>query len=200
MRREDLAELHYISPIKNIRSIMRLGILSHRQAEHVQHESIAMEVIQERRRGKRVPGARRLHEYVNLYVCARNPMLFRRKEDHKELCVLRIDPGVLNRPGTIVSDRNASSEYARFDPVPVGLANLDGEIVFAEYWTYPDDQREAWRRKSMKCAEILVPDRVDPGLILGAYVSCRESRAALERVAPGLPVTIDAHLFFQKPR
>jgi len=197
VKREDLAELHYITAIQNIRSIMELGVLSHRRAAKVAHESVAMEEIQERRRARRVPGGRPLHEYVNLYVCARNPMLYKRKEDHEKLCVLRIKPQVLETPDTVIVDRNASSDYARFNPSPAGLDLLDRDIVFAEYWTYRDDPIEAMRRKSMKCAEVLVPDRVDAGLIAGAYVSCRESGKALEAAAPGLPTSIDAHLFFR---
>ena len=50
MRRDELDELHYIAPLSNILSIFRLGILSHRGAEKVAHESVAMQEIQDRRK------------------------------------------------------------------------------------------------------------------------------------------------------
>jgi len=53
------------------------------------------------------------------------------------------------------------------------------------------------RRKSAKCAEVLVPDCIDPGYITGAYVSCREANAALEGLGIDIPVAINPYLFFQ---
>jgi len=77
MRREELEELHYISPIVNVSSILTHGILSHRRASKLPHQSVAMPEIQDRRRKVQVPKARPLHEYVNLYICARNPMMYK---------------------------------------------------------------------------------------------------------------------------
>jgi len=76
MDRNDLTELHYITKIRNVPSIMTKGILSHKQSKKIDHNSVAMEEIQERREKKIVPGGRPLHEYVNLYFHARNPMLY----------------------------------------------------------------------------------------------------------------------------
>ena len=44
---------------------MSKGILSHKRAKKISHNSVAMEVIQERREKKNVPGGRPLQEYVN---------------------------------------------------------------------------------------------------------------------------------------
>ncbi len=76
MRKEELDELHYITLIDNVASILTKGILSHRLAEKVPHGSVAMQEVQDRRRNKKVPGGRMLHEYVNTYFSARNPMLY----------------------------------------------------------------------------------------------------------------------------
>jgi len=196
VKREDLPELHYITAISNVPSILRGGILSHRRAAGLPHQSVAMAEIQERRRAKGVPGGRSLHEYVNLYVCARNPMLFKRKDQHLSLCVLRIDPAILDLPGVVIADGNAASKYTGFWPSPSGLARLDGDLVFAEYWTDPDPIQQ-WRKASAKCAEVLVPDRVEPTYILGAYVSCVEAEQRLIGASPGIAVGVDEHLFFR---
>ena len=71
MRREELEELHYITPIANVPSILTHGILSHRRAKRISLQSIAKAEVQEKRATVKVPGGRRLHEYANLYICAR---------------------------------------------------------------------------------------------------------------------------------
>ena len=70
MKLEELEELHYITPLANLRSIIERGILSHQKAEKIVHRSVAMDEIQERRKKVVVPGGRPLHQYVNLYFHA----------------------------------------------------------------------------------------------------------------------------------
>jgi hypothetical protein len=80
MTRAELHELGYIVPIATVPSILKHGILSHRRAGKVQHESIALQSVQDKRAEKVVPNGRPVREYANLYICPRNPMLFKRKE------------------------------------------------------------------------------------------------------------------------
>ncbi len=197
MRREDLHELHYITPISNVPSMLSRGILSHRRVTKVQHESVAMQEIQERRAKVTVPGGRALHDYVNLYISARNPMLYLRRGHHESLCVVQIGTEVLDLDGVVIADRNASSDYCLFGPAPSALINVNGDLVFAEYWTHPGNVIEEWEHKSIKCAEVLVPDRLPPEFIRSAYVSCDVGKGRLAAVAPGLAVTINGHLFFR---
>ena len=196
MTRADLHELGYIVPIATVPSILQRGILSHRRAERVAHESMALAGVQDRRAAKLVPGGRALPEYANLYISARNPMLLRRRELHEEICVLRVSASVIDIPGVLVTDSNAASKYVTFRPAPDGLAIVDRDRTFAEFWTH-DDQIEQWSHAAQKCAEVLVPDLVPASYIAGAFVSCEASRARLQHLAPGLPITIDPHLFFQ---
>ncbi|MBN2269769.1 MAG: DUF4433 domain-containing protein [Sedimentisphaerales bacterium] len=195
MERKQLQELHYITPICNVPSILQRGILSHAGVSGLEHESVAMATIQDRRAGVRVPGGRPLHEYANLYICARNPMLFKRQARHAMLCVLSVSPDVLDLADVIVTDSNASSEYVRFAPAPDGLQIVNGDRTFAEYWTDPDLIQQ-WRKKATKCAEVLVPDRVAPRFIVGIYVSCEQAKRQVEAFGPALPVSIQQHLFF----
>jgi len=197
MRREELEELHYISPIANVPSILTHGILSHMRASKLPHQSVAMPEIQDRRRKVRVPNARSLHEYVNLYICARNPMMYKRQAEHSSICVLRINPSVLDLPKAIIADQNASSDYVRFFPASSGLVRIDRDLVFAERWTHPDDLIEQLRHRSIKCAEVLVPDRVDASFITGVYISGSIGQNALAAVAPGLAATVYGYMFFR---
>ncbi|MGH2768869.1 MAG: DarT ssDNA thymidine ADP-ribosyltransferase family protein, partial [Actinomycetota bacterium] len=77
MRRDDLEELHYITAVENVASILQHGILSHELSRRMAHRSLSKELVQERRRTVVVPNGRRLHDYANLYICARNPTLRR---------------------------------------------------------------------------------------------------------------------------
>ncbi len=203
---DELEELHYITSIGNMDSILNLGILSHRGARTIQHQSVAMREIQERRQGVVVPGLRGnrpLHEYANLYFHARNPMLYqivhRSTDMHKEICIVKISKEILNRVGVIVSDKNASSEYVRFYNVRDGLRMLDTGFIFAQYWNH-DDPIEKYIRTSIKCAEVLVPDIVPIDYILGAYVSCDESRLKLYNkignIRQDFEISINPDLFF----
>lgn len=198
MRRDDLQELHYIAPIANMRSICRLGILSHKRVEKIEHTTVAMEEIQNLRAIKKVPNGRMLHEYVNLYFHARNPMMYKRQGQHGELCVIRVSTDVLDLPGVIVTDSNAAAEdqYVRFAAAPGGLRIVDKDETFAEWWNSAD-YFEKCRLRSRKCAEVLVPDRVPRGLMSGVYVSGTASLEAYHALGLDLPVAVDAHLFFR---
>lgn len=198
MKRSDIEELHFITPIENLASILEYGIVCHNRAKELPHQSVAMNEIQERRRDKRIPGAGALHDYANLYFDAHNPMLSRLRGSNDRLAVLRVDPVVLDKPDVVICDRNASADWARFFTVENGLEAIDSGIVFARYWTH-QNQYEEWERKSKKCAEVLVPGRVEPGHILGAYVANQLALAAVNSLGIGLQVAINAAMFFEVP-
>jgi len=193
--RASVTELHFITPIANIPSIMSRGILSNASSTQIHHLSIAMDSVQQKRAKKSLPNGRALHQHANLYFHARNPMLYVRKDQHRSLAVLRVSAAVIDLPGVFTSDQNAASDYARFREARLGLDHIDADFVFAEYWTSPDPI-EKFRRTSAKCAEVLVPDVVAPGYILGAYVSGPEAAAAVQQVAPTLPLTMLPGFFF----
>ena len=197
MTRDELRELGYIVPIATVPSILRRGILSHRRAENVSHESIALEGVQDRRAKVIVPNGRPLHEYANLYISPRNPMLFKRQDIHAQICVLRVSSDVLDIPNVVVTDSNAGSKYVRFSPAPRGLAIVDRERTFARWWNHPEDQIDQWRHSAQKCAEVLVPDAVPTRYINGAYASCDEGNQALLDAGFNLPVTMNGDLFFR---
>ncbi len=122
-------------------------------------------------------------------------MMYKRKEQHLGLCVLQVSTDVLDLPGVIIANGNAASDYTRFMESPIGLSKIDAELLFAQYWTDPDPI-EQWRKRSAKCAEVLVPDKVEPRFITGAYVSCTEAERTLEATGSRLTITVDGHFFF----
>lgn len=196
LQRSDIKELHYIASMKNVLSILAGGILCHEAAEGVEHESVAWVEIQARRARKSVPNGLRLHQYANLYFDARTPMMYvlTRGGGHPELCVLRVSDAVLDLPGVVIADRNAARDYVAFGPSPEGLSRIDKDLVFADRWNLTDEAKGA------RSAEVLVPYRVPPEFIGGAYVSGEEGLQrfnALGLTEGRLPATIIEHLFYR---
>jgi hypothetical protein len=155
-----------------------------------------MTEVQDRRRDKRIPGARPLHEYVNLYFDAHNPMLSKRRAQNDVICVLRIAPTVLDVGGVIIADRNAASDYVRFYPAADGVRALDKEIVFARFWINAADPFDEMIRKSIKCAEVLVEDKLEPRFVIGAYVANEQALRTLQALNTQLPITVNSGMFF----
>lgn len=190
-----VTELHCIMPMDNVASVMQHGILCYERAAKLQHRSVAMQPVQDRRDQKPVPGGLKLHQYANLYFHARNPMLYKRLAEAENLCVLRVSKDVLGLRGTVFSDQNAASNYARFLS-PSQWQELDFDAIFAMSWKHPDDQIAEWRHKSRKCAEVLVPGSVESRFLRGAHVMNGQAEQRLRGLGFGLPVNINPVLFF----
>jgi ssDNA thymidine ADP-ribosyltransferase, DarT len=197
MERSRVRELHYITDIANVPSILEHGILSHRLVERLigPHVTVASQEVQARRAGKRVwtgRSARALHDYANLYLDARNAMLYTLLRNRRgDLTVLAVDPEVLDLAGVLVTDRNAASA-ARIRPAAEGVEALDEAAVLATWWEDLD-------AKQRRMAEVLVPDRVPPELVRLAHVP---DRAALTRLQARLGdrqlvIRVNRRLFFR---
>lgn len=191
-----VTELHCIMPIANLGSVMAHGILSFEQAARLPHLSVAMQPVQDRRDQKQVPGGLKLHQYANLYFHARNPMLFKRLNEASALCILRVSTAVLALQGTVISDQNAASDYVRFYH-PSQWQGLAFDDIFALDWRHPNDQIAYWRHRARKCAEVLVPQRVETRFIRGAYVIDSTASAAVSSAGFGEPVTVNPGIFFR---
>jgi hypothetical protein len=159
LERSDLEEFHYIAHIENLPSIIRGGILSHNRAALNKPTSIASPDVQARRESRIVPNGLPLHDYANLYFTARNPMMYVLRSQRADLAVLRLTTAVLDIPDTVIADGNAASDSTAFYPSPAGLQNLDRDGIFANSWT-DQDVFEYWYKKRVKCAELLIPNRI----------------------------------------
>ena len=178
-------------------SVLEHGILSHSEAGPLQPVSVAKQDVQDLRSDVKVPNGRDLHDYTNLYFNGRNSMMYSitKSQGVDEICLLRVDVAVLDLPGTVITDCNAASNYVRFSEPTTGLSRIDKDELFSTYWTHSDQVQE-WRHKSRMCAEVLVPDRVEPSKIIGAYVGSDAALASLAIAAPSLNVTVDTAKFF----
>lgn len=195
MHPNDLEELHFIAAIENVPSILTLGILSHNSARAVIHRDVSMEEVQDIRVGKRLPNGRPLHDYANVYIQARNAMLYCLQHLRDELVVLRVSPGVLDVPGAVIADGNAAVRFTAFEPAPGGLRIVDRSLTFAARWTH-EDPMEYRRRKAACCAEVLVPDRIAPEFVVGAYAGTIAAVRRFEALGTRIPVVRNPRLFF----
>ncbi len=190
-----VTELHCIMPLQNISSVMTHGILSYERAAKLEHHSVAMQPVQDRRDQKQVPGGLKIHQYANLYFHARNPMLFKRKDEAANLCLLQVSTQVLALNGTVISDQNAASDYVRFLH-PEQWQLLDFDAIYAMDWRHPGDQIAYWGHRAQKGAEVLVPHCVDRQFITGAHVVDEAAKVRLIESGFALPVTASPVLFF----
>lgn len=188
-------DLKCIMPLANLGSVMKHGILSHDRASRLAHASVAMQPVQDRRDATRVPGGRWLHRYANLYFNARNPMLYKRRPEADELCVLSVSLDVLAIEGTVIADCNAASPMVRF-LAPHQWEAVAFDDVLARRWTHPDDPTRERQHRLRMCAEVLVPDRVPPGLVRGAYVKNNAIADRVAAAADGLKTRVVPDMFF----
>jgi hypothetical protein len=197
MERSEVKELHFITSITNLDSIIRRGILSHHRASRVNHRSVALEDVQDRRRGKSVPNGGRLHSYANLYFHARNPMMyFLLHRGCHDLVVIRVSHTVLDLPNAVLTDGNAASAGTRFYPSPDGLSSLNSKLIFAKFWTdqnyWPDQEKKRARN-----AEVLLPNLVSSEYIEGCYVDTSDKRRHCRQLNNLLAVAVRRGIFFQ---
>jgi len=195
MDRGEVEELHFITSIDNLGSILMRGILCHNRARRLPHRSVASEDVQDRRRGKSVPGGLSLHNYANLYFHARNAMM-RCLQDEPGLVVIRVSAEVLDIPDTVVTDGNAANGPTRFYPSPDGLKDLESAPIFAWSWNDPDPwvKKEKKRRRQ---AEVLVPYLVPSDYIEGCYVDTPEKRRTCLEFKGLAAVDVRKEIFFK---
>ena len=196
MDRSDCTELNFITKASNLPSILAMGILSYNRAASVGHQSVANEEVQLRRAAVTVTNGLNLHDYANLYVNARNPMMYVLCSDDAELVVLRIDPAILDIQGVVLSDMNAARNLVRFGPAEEILPLLKRERIFTEYWTH-EDPFDRDRHKGEMCAEVLVPNVVPVEYVTGIYVSCESTRKSVSQMCDTLPIVVDPIRFFK---
>lgn len=160
LRGRGLECLLFLAHPTNVESILRNGILSYNciKRMRIPHQSIANVGVQWRR--DRIVFGRSIHDHVPLYLARRNPMLWA-VQSHPR-AYIRVKLEAADKPGTIFSDGNAASDATCFFQTVSDVYNIPWEVIFARRWTgrsFPDGKRE-------RCAEVLVPDCVEPEFII----------------------------------
>lgn len=181
-------------PIANLSSVLINGILSNAESDRICHTSVAMAEIQLKRENVQIPNGLKLHDYANLYFDARNPMMYKRKEE--DICVLKIAPEILDLPDVVISDQNASSKYVRFYEPFSAFDELDYNLIYAYVWK-DENSFVYYKKKSAKCAEVLVPNRIPANYIIAAAVKNDKDKQRLSDMGFNRKVYVQPDLFFQ---
>lgn len=164
-----IRELFYITHVKNIKSILEKGILSHKQIEEsgITYERIYNKDVVSRREAITVPDGRSLWNFANLYFQARNPMLFTvvRNNALDEIAVIGVDKSILDRPDIFFATGNAAHSQSEIVPASQRKRVLPTIIydINRVYWNEVDGS------KRTIMAECLVPEFVPPQFIRSVY-------------------------------
>lgn len=187
-----IQHLEYMTPIGNLASITQHGILSHNgvQRAGISRTDISDQNVQNIRSAKLV-GGRTLHGYVNLYFNSRNPMLYVRQGVQNDIAILCVNRHHIGRSGVWYSDGNAASGDTNFYYSPRRLYELNWDCIWADRWVdYGDGRR-------IRCAEVLVPDRVPLVEVQQVVVRTNEASRRARQFIPGnIPISVNSGRFF----
>ena len=109
--------------------------------------------------------------------------MYKRKDRVDTCCVLRVSLDVLQLPGVVIADRNASKDWVRFLE-PSQWRFLDFERIFADDWT--DSNFFEYIDKKARNAQVLVPHSRVPlfSWRLHPKRRCRDAVAGTRIFAP----------------
>lgn len=168
MNLPDIGELHYITHIDNVESIIEFGILSRLQAKlrRIDFKCTSERTWLEDSARLKTSDGLPLSHYVNLFLNARNLTLRRRVDRYgrSALCVLRVDlrcltdgaPGL--RPDAFVCCDHPSSRDAEVVSLAEGLRRIGRNEMLGPAKCKP------------RQPEILIHEQVEARHLRGAYV------------------------------
>ncbi len=205
MPKNSVKGLYYITHIDNLASILRHGILSHRQveAQKIAFKPVYNAEIVAHRAQRQTPDKKRLWDYANVYFQPRNPMLYKvlSETDKKNVVILGVKPQVLETKGAFIALGNAAHSLSTLVDIKNGLKTINGEywpVINSDWWKTEDGTK----RKIM--AECLVPNGISPDEIHSVYVTnanvAENVRGILAGVARPVEVVVEPHMFFQPNR
>ena len=175
--------LYYLTPVKNLYSVLELGILSRREVEKLQIENddFSISNIQAIRANKTVElsdkSKRKLHELVPLFFNKNNATIktkAKRLEDDK-LCILEIDYQVILDEEIdtelVISIGNASTseKFVR------NLSHFEKEIKIDVKNIIEEEIDDYWRYKNERMSELLIYPKIRKEFIKKIFVSNKKN-------------------------
>ncbi|WP_289058956.1 DUF4433 domain-containing protein [uncultured Mesotoga sp.] len=147
--------LYYLSPVKNIPSILEHGVMSKMAVEtlEIPYDDYSDQTVQTIRERKS------LHEYVPLFLNTRNAMTFRYQKEKRDFAILRLNSDLVTHYDCLVSDRIAACSDAEIYVLSeAALKKINIEVVLSARNFYDN-----WLLKKRLGAEILVKtDMIEP--------------------------------------
>lgn len=195
LRSKGVNYLHYMAPLSTIHLISMGGILSFNQRQRLEQddqlrqmlrsmgsESIADPSVQDTRHNRMIFG-KSLHDYVPLYFGIHTPMQYVITKQHfdtqsSKIVFADVDlEQVFYLEGVLYTDGNAASSETRFYEAAaniLGIESINWHIVMNESRCFSREY------KRIKCAEVLVPDRIPPEYIRRYVVMNQTTHAMLQ--------------------
>ena len=118
-------------------------------------------------------------------------------KDIDTLCILCIDKRILDLPETVVTDRNAAASLAIFESPDKALELLNFGVILSQSWDDKDSLKKD-EKKKIKCAEVLILNKVPIEYILCVKVGSEKAKQRIEELNLGLPIYLDRNLFFNR--
>ena len=189
----------YITPIENLSSIFKHGVLSHNQSEALTSTvKIYDEEVIRMRRDRITPDGNTLWHFANFYFQPRNPMMYRiyRCEGH-QVVVLRLNQKLVDQ-AHYVSVGNAASASSHFLPPKQGIGEMQSgamqKILNAGGWSDSDGS------KRLIMSELLVPECAPPSYIDTVYVPDENSVDKVGAAPKNVHIVPLPNLFFRNDR
>jgi len=187
--------IYHMTYISNLSSILKSGLLSHYEVNKrgLNRTDISDQNVQDIRAHIIDPIYKRpLHQYVPLYFCPRNPMLYRRREMQEDIVILGFSPKILSEPNIIFTDGNAAATETLFYHEIQMLGQLPWESIKARSWT------NIKGGKRIKCAEILVYPKIQPDKIQVIFCYSNKHRESIIAAKQGTSIIgkVNKELYF----
>jgi hypothetical protein len=155
--------VYHFTHLDNLEGIIRHGLLcpNQKEAQEIEHHSIANPNIQHRRAEMVVPcgpgGV--VHDYVPFYFCPRTSMLLSvvnaKNVDQMYLMYLALPISVLDRPDVVFTNASANTvDPPDFFSDSTHAQDLAWDLIDSRKWGFPEEQKQA------RQAEVLVHQRV----------------------------------------
>ena len=191
----NITYLYHMTHIKNISSILSLGLKSHNTArgENLMQRNIADNEVNDRRDKKEPQFNRNLHDCVPLYFNPKNPMLYRLKGMQNEIAIIAINKEIMLTPEMVFTNGNAASIFTGFYSNVDNLNLVDWTIVFGHSWS------DCLDGKRIRNAEVLIPYEIPTSAIKKIYCNSPKSEIKIkEMIHPRFHqlVKVNKYLYF----
>lgn len=202
---EDIKELYVVTPIQNVAGILANDLLCHHLAADIDHKEISNPDVQKIREEKVITlesdkahvsqdVLKVLWDYVCMFIQPYNAMVFTTRSD--DICIMRLDPSIMEEPGVLITDRNASCHNAKFfQPHQWSLCDENAAYIYEKhsYSTVNTDLR-----KSVRQAEVLCPTRVKAHYIKGFFVKHQNDANRIQGIIGNKPldIMVNSNIFF----
>lgn len=198
---------YHFTLIDNLPGILRNGFHSPNEKRRLglEHKSIAIEKIQNRRATMVVPcgpgGV--VHDYVPFYLCKRSSMLLyvvnAKNVDQQHLIYLALPISLIEQPNVVFTNASANTDLPPdFFLEASSLRDLNWGAIDSMKWKMPSDGE-----KQARMAEVLIHQSVDVRLIDHIIVWNDSIRTRVQRIyeragLPVPPIRFNAHHFYTK--